>query len=407
MPTGKKGLSMRLVLLSVCLVTLVCALMLPVVAAYSAVYVTIAGLAVLAVATLARSARDALRPSVIALLSALGLLVASTLLAGPLTAENWLAPAVVALPLLAVGFLHLERVDPRLGRIEFLASLALAGVALGAIAGTIDVMTGDDLRAQVGNNPIHYGGLMVLLGYGALAGFLTGNATLWRYVFVLGPVLGIAGAMLSGSRGPFLAGAAIGVVVFPLILVWNWRDRIFAVSLLVCGAVGAAAFSVSPLGQRAVGGAFELLLGARAGDLALADVPRSQMLSAAWAAFLDSPIWGHGWSGMMPAAEAHFPADSIWLGFDNLHADVSNFAVLGGILGLFGYGLLIVAPLLAVKDLPAANRRPGLVLALTLSGGVAALGLTNAVFGVLPQTVLYTALLGWLLLLTRPPTDTQ
>lgn len=387
---------MHLVLAGLTITTLISAFALPAIASYLAVYVTIAGLLIFSGSLLLRDASSAWTPATKALLAAVLLLTVSVLMTGPATAENWLAPMILLLPLLAIGFVRMSNVIPRLARIEVFAAFALIGVALGAAAGIYEIWQGVDRRAGAGNNPIHYGGIMLLLGFFTLAGFESTKSK-WRYIFLLGPVLGLSGVFLSGSRGPFLAAAALMLVLAPLIIAWNWRDRFFIVALALSSCVGVFVFGFSPLGSRAIAGVYELFVGVRAGELAVIDVPRSEMLHGTLAAFVQSPIWGHGWANMMTAAEAHFPADSRYRGFDNLHADLSNFAVLGGMLGLAGYVILIVAPFLVLAGMPAQHRRQGLLLGLTISVGYFILGLTNAMFGVLPQTVLYAVLMGCLM----------
>ncbi|WP_116652954.1 O-antigen ligase family protein [Pelagibacterium sediminicola] len=387
---------MNVLLYTIAAVTLVSAFVLPAVAPYHAVYVTMAGLTILTLLTLIREAGRANMPVTWVLLSALGLIVLATLLAGPQTAENWLAPAVLVLPLLSLGFLYLPRIVPGLASIEVIASLAFIGAALGVVAGAAELGSGQSLRMGVGNNPIHYAGIMLLLGFIALAGF-EGSRSRWRYIFLLGPALGLAGVFLSGSRGPFLAAFLLIACILPLFIAWHWRDKVFLLGMALSAAIGFIGFAVSPLASRAITGVGDLYQGVLTGNLHAVDIPRSQMLEGAFQAFRDSPIWGHGWANMMPVVEAYFPDNSPYEGFDHLHNDVSNFAVLGGTLGLVAYALVIVGPLLAWWNNRSSDGKARLIVALVLAGGFFGLGLTNTMIGILPQTVLYGAIMGALI----------
>ena len=380
--------------------TLVSALVLPVAAAYVAAYGVLAG-ALLFLVRQAVLERAALRtPATAPLAAALLLSLAATLLAGPRTGLDWLFPAVFAAPLLALGFAGLGPVAPRLTTPTMLAGLALVGTALGLAGGIAEFLATGTSRVGVFNNPIHYAGLMVGLGFAALSGLETARGR-WRYLFVFGPAMAAAGAFLSGSRGPFLAVAVLGLVLAGPLIVWNRRDRGFMLTLAAAAAVAAAAFAVSPLGPRALLGVVELVQSVLSGDSTALDLSRAQMLEGGAAAFRESPLWGHGLGRMMAAAEAHYPADSPYLGYDNLHSDLANMAASGGLLGLLAYGLVLAAPLsIAVRA--RANRRAALIVALSATLGYAVLGLTNAMFGVLPQMMLHVTLTGWLLLLTRP-----
>lgn len=395
---------MRYTLQAIAWLTLISGLVLPGIAPYEAVYVTLVGLVVLTIWVMVKKPARANAPVTWILVAATSLLVVSTLLTDPGVGENWLAPVIILLSLLSVGFLSLPSVAPRLARTEIYASLALLGAGLGVVVGTYELWFGFDVRAGAGNNPIHYGGIVLLLGASALAGLESSKAR-WRYVFLLGPALGMAGVFLSGSRGPFLAAGLLMAILLPLIFIWNWRNRVFLLGLAVGAAICVASLAFSPMGPRALSVFGGILSALSEGNFQVLDEPRSHMLTGAWHAFLESPVWGHGWAQMMPAAEAHFPQGSVHKGYDHLHNDVADFAVLGGMLGLVAYGLLCAAPWFAWNRVPPEHKRPYLILAIVITVGFIGLGLTNAVIGVLPQTVLYAVLMG--ILPTRQSRDVQ
>lgn len=386
------------VLRLISILTLISAFALSAVASYVACYVVMVGLLVMLVTS--QGWRAYRRPAALALVLAFLSITLAALLAGPGVPGNWLGPAILIVPLLALGFPALGRHALPLSSPVAIAGLSLVGAGLGLLGGLADIVLNHAERAGVFNNPIHFSGLMVLLGFVSLVGFEASKAK-WRHVFLAGPVFGMGGVLLSGSRGPFLAALALGILFAPAILYWHRRDRWLWTSLVVLAVGLSAVLVISPLGPRAAGGIMELVAGLGSGNLTAVDEGRSQMLAGAFGAFADSPLWGHGWAGMMAAAEAHFPADSLFLGYDHLHADIANFAVMGGALGLFAYALLILAPILAMLSVPPANRRSALVVGGTASVGFLVLGMTNSMFGILPQTVLYATLMGWLFLLAE------
>jgi O-antigen ligase len=240
---------------------------------------------------------------------------------------------------------------------------------------------------------------MLLLGFATLGAY-AGSRKKWRYVFLLGPVLGVSGVFLSGTRGAGVAVITILIALTPVFVLWSRRDWRFLVAVFGFSVLGTVLFNLSPHGHRAATGIFAFISGVLSGDFSVIDQQRTEMLNGALAAFRESPIWGHGWGDMMGAAERHYPAESRFIGdYDHLHSDIANFAVIGGILGLAAYALLICAPILTAFLCRSQWRFPAIILGVNTSVGYFSLGLTNAMFGILPQTVLYTALLGWILLL--------
>lgn len=378
------------------LLTLAAALVFPPVFSYIAVYITIIGLIGFA-ATLAPRPERLRNPATLTIVAAVSLLVLATLLAGAGSATNWLAPAVVLLVAIGVGLLGMPIWIRRRRILLLMAIMALVGAVFGLVWGSLDILMRLDTRAGGGNNPIHYGALMTFLGFSALSGlYLTCHR--WRYVFLAGPVTAFTGVLLSGSRGPFLAVVALTLALAPLILRWNWKERTFRLLLIGGAALGAVLFAILPPAHRIADGIIQILFGGTA-FLNYEDDPRVHMTNGAIEAFKESPIWGHGYGNMIAAAEAHFPASSIYFGrYDHLHADLLNFMVAGGMIGVVAYVLTLLAPLLLIPSMREQYRKPGIILALTASVGAFSLGLTNTVIGILPQTVLFAVVIGWAML---------
>jgi len=220
--------------------------------------------------------------------------------------------------------------------------------------------------------------------------------------------------VLSASRGPLLAWAALAALAFVVVVV-TLRQKRVALAGLAIVAIGAAIFMVTAGdslvmtritgGLQAIGAAgtaggdaVPTLLGAVSGQ----DATRAAMYDTGIAAFQSSPLFGIGFGQMMPLARDLYPQFGELQTLENLHSDLADFAALGGAMGLAAFALMLFSPLAALRT---ARRKPALLLgALVLVVGYGVLGLTNAMFGVLPQTVLFGTGLAYLIALDRAPT---
>ncbi len=370
-------------------------LVFPAIASYTAVYVTMGALVLALGLWPLPENRWKPAPPVLMVFLAVGL-VALTLpfvWSGP---DDLMGVGIIAPVLLAAGLPLLARHEPRLFSVNMVAGLCLVGTIGALVMGLHDVLVLGAVRAGAGNNPIHYAGLAIILGFMSLIGLFGSRAPL-RFVYLTGPLLAVGAALLSGSRGPLLAAALLGVVVLPLLVAWLWRERGFQITVILAAVLlvaGGGYIANQGHAQRALD-AFSDIKGFLAGDAVDRSMEkRVLMYRGAVGAFLDSPVVGHGFSNMVPATHKYQPADDIQK-VPHLHADIANFAVLGGSLGLVAYLLLLAAPGLALFGARApAHQRALIVGSLVVGAGYLGIGLTNAVFGVLPQTVLYAVLLG-------------
>lgn len=272
--------------------------------------------------------------------------------------------------------------------------LALAGVAGAAVVAVMEVVATGTVRAGEGvANPIHFADVALLVGFLACAG-LVGKVTLWRFLFLLGPVLAIVAVVLSGTRGAvvavagMLAVAALGLVVLRLVSV---KQALMALAVLV--VVGAIALF---LGASQLSGIQRVLIDMV--DVLQHGVPtdestaiRLQMISGGIEAFVQAPIFGHG-----PLAFVNLANELSELPFGNwphLHNDLADFAASAGILGLVAYTFFLLAPIVEVVRSARTEARPRiLVLVSTLVAGFFIMGLTNAMFGILTVTVSYAVI---------------
>lgn len=391
------------VLLPLAILVQVSGLVFPAVFSYTAVYVTMGAMVLSLIATPFSYWKLLASPTLVAI-GACFLLISVTLPfvwhgIGDLLALASLLP-IVLIP----GLLFLAQLQPKLFSPGVIGGLCMLGVVLAAFSGIYESAFLGVSRVGASNNPIHFGGLAVILGYASLIG-LFGAQRNWRFIYLLGPVFAGLVAMLTGSRGPVLAAGMLAFTVLPLLVFWFWRDRIFRavlVAVLVAQAGVVVVGSSFGLARRAIA-TFQniaVLFAEGAADSSINE--RVAIYRGAFDAFWDSPIFGHGTSGMIGAVQHHL-RDGRTISYDHLHSDIADFAVLGGVLGLFAYLLLLVAPFLLLLSTPAGDKRKIVLLgSIVISVSYFSLGLTNAVFGILPQTVLYAVLLGNMIVQSWP-----
>lgn len=360
------------------------ALLLPYIGGFPAAYVTMA-LALLLLGWLAIA-----RPPIEAgaegwlLLAGVALLTVVFVINGtPAYAANFLMLALV--PLLVAAM----RASARPGNATLVARLALAGVAIAAAVALYQVIVeGRPRAAGFGSDEIWSATAALVIGWLALIG-LPGSAGRWRYLYLLGPVLGVLTVMLSGSRGPMLVvpilfgvafamlkGHRVGLLVTAAIivaLVYFWPDRSRLASIATIGKELATGVPLSD-------GSFDV---------------RKALLDASWGAIKLSPWTGYGWSNFAEAT-APFTGRLNWVDRSDafhLHSDALNFAVAGGVVGLLAYLAILMAPLAGAWRTPADTqqqaRRLGAALLVATYAGC---GLTNTFFGFEMHTVLFASL---------------
>lgn len=320
--------------------------------------------------------------------------------------EMDLLPLAAFAPLLlAPGIAALLRRSPEWLSPYAFAMACLVGAVAASLVGLAEYAEVEGARAGAGNNPIHYGGIATMLGFMALTGTVAGRAPL-RLLFLLGPAAALVAVLLSGSRGPLMAWVALAVVSAPLVLWWSRRDP-WLLGVFALGAVSAVAVLLHSTENRAIEALGRFVAALTSGEMGTSDVARSAMYHSAWQAFIDSPLVGQGYGQIMPFAQALHPEVPVLAQLDNYHSDIANFAAMSGIPGLLAYGFVILSPLVLLFSAPARANR-GLVLgSLMLVVGYGALGLTNAMFGLLPQTMLFVLMLGYLMALQQKETGVR
>ncbi|MEO7913301.1 MAG: O-antigen ligase family protein [Roseiflexaceae bacterium] len=294
----------------------------------------------------------------------------------------------------------------RPGNARRIANLAALGtvVALGVALFRLVIL--GELRAD----SIMFGAILlantaVLLGFLSVIGTLTEGPNRWAYL--LTPLLGVVVASLTGSRGPMIA--ILPLIVVAAIFVARhhkiapWRAALSATGYAaVCAAIvwsmqGRATTLFSAIGQAAKTGAMGAgaTMGARGSEIADSSTQiRLDLYRAGYQAFLENPIFGHGWARLMSAAYPYLPADKTpYAELPQLHNDIVNFSVAAGLVGVAVYLLLLAAPLAGVLRTPRDSQ-----FNVRLYGGIVLLvayacdGLTDLMLGFEFHTALYVCL---------------
>lgn len=284
-----------------------------------------------------------------------------------------------------------------LGRGLTLTAIGLAALT-GALAGALvtgwdGIVFGNARGGMFVNNPIHIADLSLTLGFLALVGLFSDAK--WRWVFLAGPLLALVAIYFSGSRGPLvaflpMAGFAMLFLIFAL---WKGTRLVpWLVVLTVAGLAVGSLFAEVEIGGRTLSVRTLVTLEDRSGAVDHSAGERVTMLSGAWGAFNASPIYGHGLIDFTAPAMRYGPADNPYTTPPHLHNDLADFAVIGGILGLLCYGLIMAAPIAGAAR-ARGQLRPALLYAgIVTSIGYLAMGLTNAMIGILTQTTVFAVI---------------
>lgn len=274
------------------------------------------------------------------------------------------------------------------------ASLALLGVACALVWAIYEVNILGEARV-VGfvnlTNP--YAMAAVMLGFLATMGFFAGRGTS-RFMFLLGPVLATGTALLAGTRSAVVMLAGLGVLFLAF---WIWtlkgRSRFLAAGVVLVGLILAIAVSVVFADDLRALSAFNTIavFFGQGEAIDYSTEIRLNLYYGGLQAFLESPIFGHGWWHHVEAARPYMSpqvqADTVrW---SHLHNDYVNFAALAGVMGLLAYLLYMVTPIIS------ATRSPRDSQYLPRLYGAAVLALCYAIFGMFDTSFSMEVLLGF------------
>lgn len=274
------------------------------------------------------------------------------------------------------------------------AVLALVGVFVAFTVSAYQVLGLGHERAEgIASNAIISATAALFIGFFALIGMFAIKSR-WRYVFLLGPLAGIGTVLFAGSRGPFLALPALGLIALVMVPVKRVYSLGFTALVVI---VGAGAFVLRPSAFHR----FAVLPGIL-GDV-LSGQPVSQsldmsgnvrytILEASIKAFERSPWLGYGWYMKVPVV-AKLTTSNVGFGdprVAHLHSDILNLGVSAGIVGLIAYVLVLLAPIVSAATSPRDTQFRGrLFLAISLSAGFLCCGAVNLLFGFEFMTTLY------------------
>jgi O-antigen ligase len=283
----------------------------------------------------------------------------------------------------------------RAGNLLRVATSALAGTVLSTAVAMYQVFLRGDARATgMGSDPIWSAEAAVLLGFIALLG-LTATRNRFRFLFLLGPILGTFICVLSGSRGPLLAMPLL-LAAYILLATRHWLRNIaigLAILVVCAGAVWTIWPSTAHRYVLMVNRLPDYLQGDTVNDASLSE--RGAMYVAGIEAFLDSPWIGYGWHAKMEAIVPYLPEKYAYFPevHHHLHSDGLDFAVSGGLVGILAYLLVLIAPVAGAVSSPRDSQfRLRRTAAVMLSVGYFAFGLTYLLFGYEFHTTLYVVL---------------
>lgn len=289
---------------------------------------------------------------------------------------------------------------------ETVAQLTVLGTAIGFFEVAVSAALGVDRAAGLNIGPIVLSNALLAFGFIGAGGMLL-RRDAWGWLYLLGPVLAVAATLLTGSRGPLLALPFAALVM----VIWLWRVR-FGGRLLpalvgIGGLSAALGIGVFVLLQTRAGSLLAMIESLMSGTLAVDESSRQRLVlwNAGWRAFADSPWLGYGWANIMDVTRTLLPAQDVALAdLPQLHNDVLNFAVGGGVVGIACYLAIISAPVIAAWRSPRDSLRNfrlfgTTMLTIVFIGG----GLTDLMFGFEFHTFLFAMLAAILLCLCRDP----
>ena len=289
------------------------------------------------------------------------------------------------------------------GNAEIVARLALAGTALGFIISLFEVFVlGADRATTMITDTIRLGDTALLLGFLALMGMLA-RQDAPRFFYLLGPALALPVVLLTGARGAMLAFPALSIAAALIVIRRRWTavaaGGVLLLALLV--AAGLTDF----FGNARLQSMFEVFRDVAAGN-AVADEAvriRIELYKASWGAFQQSPLFGHGWAGLLCSIEPFLAdADNIHATLPHLHNEILNFAVFGGVAGVAIYLMLVTMPIvLCLRSRRDRQYRARLFGSVIIVVGYVVMGLPDTMLSFELHTALYVTFIAVLLAYCR------
>ncbi|WP_426071424.1 O-antigen ligase family protein [Janthinobacterium sp. DSP2-3-3] len=233
-----------------------------------------------------------------------------------------------------------------------------SGLAIGAISGAAlafwQFFASDIGRPQAAtSNAIHYGNVSMLLGMLSLCGVAWARAQsrqrLWTLLMLCGCIAGIAGSIISGSRGGWLA-LPVCVCIIALHHAKKHGNRYLfsvATAFVVLGTL-VYALPNSPVRERSVAAINELNSFKDSGNIYSSVGQRVEMWRSALRMSDDNLLLGIGRNGYLQQKQelaAEGKLNAVARDFTNAHNDYIDSLVKRGMLGLSALLVLFFLPL--------------------------------------------------------------
>ncbi len=277
--------------------------------------------------------------------------------------------------------------------IRIFATISLLGTFGALLVGLIAIYIFHNARASYGFvNANDLSGFALLFGFLSLVGMVEHKGKM-DFLYLFGPLLAFATILITGSRGAFLA-------FIPMLFIAAWflipnKFRLPALFALLI-VVALSIFIMISFFQIDRFVALVEIAKSLVNGESVADSSTNQRLllfAAGIKAFLQAPIFGHGWGNLMQVVAPFIPdvpQRNAALSVPQLHNDIINFAVTGGVIGVATYLIILIAPIIAVwrsaNDKYKRARKIGIMLLLTC---YSMRGLTDLMIGFEYGTTFY------------------
>lgn len=294
-------------------------------------------------------------------------------------------------------------------QVKLFANFSLAGSMIAVLMALYAVYGLNISRGGYGLvNANDLSGLALLLGFLALVGMVEKDVRAHAYLF-LGPIAGLSTILITGSRGALLAyGAMLFVATFFLLPKKMRFPGMLAIVTIIAMAFLALIFIAQDSRVTALPEIIQSFLTGNAVVDKTANI-RLVLYMGGIEAFLQAPIFGHGWANFVDVAATYFVETSVRdevIGIPQLHNDLINFAAASGIIGVLTYVACLAVPLIIVFRAPddayLKAKKLGIVLLVTC---YAVRGLTDLMIGFEYGTSFYVIVLA--LLMSMSPQKTK
>ena len=281
-----------------------------------------------------------------------------------------------------------------------IADFALAGAAAGLCVSLYFTYVEGLPRAGLGSfftDPIRLSNTALIVGFFAMIGAVA-SSSYQRFIYAIGPLLALVVIFASGSRAALIAFPVL-LFVAALLLV---RHKWLAIGISVGLALGFAVIAyVADLAGARSSSLFEILGRLAGGDnpADLGTTIRFILYRAGSFAFLEAPVFGHGWSRLMTSIVPYLAVyEQVHAQLPHLHNDALNFAVAAGLFGVAVYLILLVTPVLCCLKSPRDSQyRTRLYGCSLLSISYFVLGLPDTMLSFALHNTLYVVLTAMLL----------